>query len=38
MEERPEPWIEAVRAFFILAWGENQIYEEAKGKVVRKTL
>ena len=38
MEERPEPWIEAVRAFFILAWGEDQIYEEGKGKVVRRTL
>ncbi len=33
MEERPEPWIEAVRGL-----GENQIYEEAKEKVVRKTL
>lgn len=38
MEERPEPWIEAVRAFFYFRLGENQIYEEAKGKVVRRTL
>ena len=37
MEERPEPWIEAVRAF-LFSPGENQIYEEAKEKVVRKTL
>ncbi len=38
MEERPEPWIEAVRAFFYSRLGENQRYEEGKGKVVRKIL
>ena len=37
MEERPEPWIEAVRAF-LFSPGENQRYEEDKGKVVRRTL
>jgi len=32
MEERLEPWIEAVRAFFILAWGKTRDMKRIKEK------
>ncbi|BAR78077.1 hypothetical protein BASH2_04670 [Bacillus anthracis] len=32
MEERPEPWIEAVRAFFVLGWGKNRDMKRGREK------